>query len=137
MTTFRSGALRPVCGGVLSLGLMLVSTQLASAQVPPNMRGSTSGRGLQQIGTPLNNTIFNQGPIPGTWSPPGQLGAYNYYNQYLLGSPYGAYGSPYGGGYGATTANLRGGLGSASAVTRQGYQVGAIAVVNAISDHVA
>jgi D-aminopeptidase len=37
-----------------------------------------------------------------------------------------------GGGYGATTANLKGGLGSASATTASGFTVGAIAVVNAV-----
>ena len=37
-----------------------------------------------------------------------------------------------GGGYGATTANLKGGLGSASTTTRSGFTVGAIAVVNAV-----
>lgn len=37
-----------------------------------------------------------------------------------------------GGGYGATTANLKGGLGSASMTTRSGFAVGAIAVVNAV-----
>jgi len=37
-----------------------------------------------------------------------------------------------GGGYGATTADLKGGLGSASAVTTGGHIVGAIAIVNAI-----
>jgi L-aminopeptidase/D-esterase-like protein len=37
-----------------------------------------------------------------------------------------------GGGYGATTATLKGGLGSASAVTATGFAVGAIAVVNAV-----
>lgn len=37
-----------------------------------------------------------------------------------------------GGGYGATTANLKGGLGSASMTTRFGFAVGAIAVVNAV-----
>ncbi|MGH6814413.1 MAG: P1 family peptidase, partial [Hyphomicrobiaceae bacterium] len=37
-----------------------------------------------------------------------------------------------GGGFGATTANLRGGLGSASAATPSGYTVGALAVVNAV-----
>jgi D-aminopeptidase len=37
-----------------------------------------------------------------------------------------------GGGYGATTANLKGGLGSASAVTAAGFMVGAIVVVNAV-----
>ncbi len=37
-----------------------------------------------------------------------------------------------GGGYGATTATLKGGLGSASAVTSGGFTVGAIAVVNAV-----
>ncbi len=37
-----------------------------------------------------------------------------------------------GGGYGATTANLKGGVGSASTITASGHTVGAIAVVNAI-----
>jgi D-aminopeptidase len=37
-----------------------------------------------------------------------------------------------GGGYGTTTATLKGGLGSASMVTRSGFQVGAIVVVNAV-----
>lgn len=37
-----------------------------------------------------------------------------------------------GGGYGATTVNLKGGLGSASATTPSGFTVGALAVVNAI-----
>ena len=36
-----------------------------------------------------------------------------------------------GAGYGATTVNLKGGLGSASAVTRQGHNVGALVAVNA------
>jgi D-aminopeptidase len=37
-----------------------------------------------------------------------------------------------GGGYGATTATLKGGLGSASARTASGFAVGAVAVVNAV-----
>lgn len=37
-----------------------------------------------------------------------------------------------GGGYGTTTATLKGGLGSASTVTRSGHRVGAIVVVNAV-----
>lgn len=37
-----------------------------------------------------------------------------------------------GGGYGATTSTLKGGLGSASCVTSFGYTVGAIVVVNAV-----
>jgi D-aminopeptidase len=37
-----------------------------------------------------------------------------------------------GAGYGATTANLKGGLGSASAVTSAGFHVGAIVAVNAV-----
>jgi L-aminopeptidase/D-esterase-like protein len=41
-----------------------------------------------------------------------------------------------GGGYGATTANLKGGLGSASAVTPSGHVVGALTVVNAIASAV-
>jgi L-aminopeptidase/D-esterase-like protein len=41
-----------------------------------------------------------------------------------------------GGGYGATTATLKGGLGSASTVTASGFTVGAIAVVNAVGSAV-
>jgi D-aminopeptidase len=37
-----------------------------------------------------------------------------------------------GAGFGATTADLRGGLGSASAVSPEGYTVGALVVVNAV-----
>ncbi len=37
-----------------------------------------------------------------------------------------------GAGLGATTANLKGGVGSASAITRDGITVGALAVVNAV-----
>jgi L-aminopeptidase/D-esterase-like protein len=37
-----------------------------------------------------------------------------------------------GAGFGATTANLRGGLGSASAVSPDGYMVGALVAVNAV-----
>jgi L-aminopeptidase/D-esterase-like protein len=38
-----------------------------------------------------------------------------------------------GGGYGATTVNLKGGLGSASALTPAGFTVGAVVIVNAIA----
>jgi D-aminopeptidase len=41
-----------------------------------------------------------------------------------------------GGGYGATTATFKGGLGSASAITVSGFTVGAIAVVNAVGSTV-
>ena len=41
-----------------------------------------------------------------------------------------------GGGYGATTVNLKGGLGSTSAVTSSGLLVGALVVVNAIASSV-
>ena len=37
-----------------------------------------------------------------------------------------------GAGYGATTYNLKGGLGSASAVTSSGFRVGALVVVNSV-----
>lgn len=37
-----------------------------------------------------------------------------------------------GAGFGATTANLKGGLGSASATTSQGYRVGALVAVNSL-----
>ncbi|MFO1114840.1 MAG: P1 family peptidase [Beijerinckiaceae bacterium] len=42
-----------------------------------------------------------------------------------------------GGGYGATTADLKGGLGSASVVTSAGHTVGALVIVNAIGSAVA
>ncbi len=42
-----------------------------------------------------------------------------------------------GGGFGATTADLKGGLGSASVVTSAGHTVGAMVVVNAIGSAVA
>jgi L-aminopeptidase/D-esterase-like protein len=38
-----------------------------------------------------------------------------------------------GGGYGATTVDLKGGLGSASAISPSGYTIGALAIVNAIA----
>lgn len=38
-----------------------------------------------------------------------------------------------GGGYGATTVDLKGGLGSASAVTSSGHTVGALVIVNALA----
>lgn len=41
-----------------------------------------------------------------------------------------------GGGYGATTVNLKGGLGSASATTVSGFTVGALVIVNSISSAV-
>jgi len=41
-----------------------------------------------------------------------------------------------GGGYGATTVNLKGGLGSASAVTGSGHVVGALVIVNALASAV-
>lgn len=41
-----------------------------------------------------------------------------------------------GGGYGATTADLKGGLGSASAVTGAGHMVGALVIVNALASAV-
>lgn len=41
-----------------------------------------------------------------------------------------------GGGYGATTVDLKGGLGSASTVTESGHTVGALVIVNAIASAV-
>lgn len=41
-----------------------------------------------------------------------------------------------GGGYGATTVNLKGGLGSTSIITPSGYVVGALVIVNSISSAV-
>ena len=42
----------------------------------------------------------------------------------------------HGGGHGATTVNLKGGLGSASTVTPSGYTIGALVIVNAIGSAV-
>jgi L-aminopeptidase/D-esterase-like protein len=41
-----------------------------------------------------------------------------------------------GGGYGATTANLKGGLGSVSAITSSGHAVGALVIVNSIASSI-
>jgi L-aminopeptidase/D-esterase-like protein len=41
-----------------------------------------------------------------------------------------------GGGYGATTANLKGGLGSSSAIASSGHTVGALVIVNAVASAV-
>jgi L-aminopeptidase/D-esterase-like protein len=53
--------------------------------------------------------------------------------QAAQGAARGAFGlGSVGGGFGATTANLKGGLGSASVMTNSGFAVGAIVVVNAV-----
>jgi L-aminopeptidase/D-esterase-like protein len=54
----------------------------------------------------------------------GYAAAANASNTFALGNA--------GAGYGATTVNLKGGLGSASAMTAQGFTVGAIVAVNAV-----
>jgi D-aminopeptidase len=58
------------------------------------------------------------------WWDLGRRAAENAARTFALGSV--------GGGYGATTANLKGGLGSASAITAGGFTVGALVVVNAV-----
>jgi D-aminopeptidase len=63
----------------------------------------------------------------GEWPPYWELGQHAIYNaggEFALGS--------HGAGLGATTANLKGGFGTASATTRGGLAVQAFAVVNAI-----
>ena len=65
----------------------------------------------------------NWGRMPPYWEL-GYEAAKNAGRDFRLGSS--------GAGFGASTANLKGGLGSASAVTSQGYRVGAIVAVNAV-----
>ena len=72
----------------------------------------------------LNGGDKDWGRMPPYWDLGWQAAADASSDAFALGSA--------GGGYGATTANLRGGLGSASAVTAGGFTVAALVVVNAI-----
>ncbi len=71
----------------------------------------------------LNGGDKNWGETAPYWAL-GQQAARNAASSFSLGTT--------GGGYGATTANLKGGLGSASAKTATGHTVGALVIVNAI-----
>jgi L-aminopeptidase/D-esterase-like protein len=71
----------------------------------------------------LNGGDKNWGRKPPYWEL-GYEAAKNTARNFSLGAS--------GAGFGASTANLKGGLGSASAVTSQGYRVGAIVAVNAV-----
>lgn len=71
----------------------------------------------------LNGGKKNWGDWPPYWEL-GQRAIYNAGGEFALGS--------HGAGLGATTANLKGGFGTASASTRRGIVVQAFAVVNAI-----
>ncbi|MEQ1613561.1 MAG: P1 family peptidase [Hyphomicrobiaceae bacterium] len=72
----------------------------------------------------LNGGDKNWGRMPPYWELGWQAAASARDGTFDLGSV--------GGGFGATTSNLRGGLGSASARTTSGYHVGAIVLVNAV-----
>ncbi len=72
----------------------------------------------------LNGGDKNWGRMPPSWDLGWQAADAARAGAFPLGSV--------GGGYGATTATLKGGLGSASAVTASGFAVGAIVVVNAV-----
>jgi len=76
----------------------------------------------------LNGGDKGWGRIPPYWELGWQATAMAAAGAFALGTA--------GGGYGATTATLKGGLGSASAVTASGFTVGAIAVVNAVGSAV-
>lgn len=92
------------------------------------------GRGFQvgDVRVPIvpGASVFDLAVGGGAWgpSPPwwelGFQAAASAARSFALGSV--------GGGTGATVANLKGGLGSASAVTAAGFAVGAIVVVNAV-----
>ena len=72
----------------------------------------------------LNGGDKNWGRVPPYWELGWQAAKAASSDAFALGSV--------GGGYGATTANLRGGLGSASVITAGGFTVAALAVVNAV-----
>ena len=72
----------------------------------------------------LNGGNKDWGPMPPYWDLGRRAAAGATAGAFPMGSV--------GGGFGATTANLKGGLGSASTTTRSGFRVGAIVVVNAV-----
>lgn len=72
----------------------------------------------------LNGGDKNWGRMPPYWELGWQATAAAAAVPFALGTA--------GGGYGATTATFKGGLGSASTVTASGFTVGAIVVVNAV-----
>ncbi len=76
----------------------------------------------------LNGGDKNWGRMPPYWEMGWQAAEIARDGAFELGSV--------GGGYGATTVNLKGGLGSASIITPRGFTVGAIAVVNAVGSAV-
>jgi L-aminopeptidase/D-esterase-like protein len=76
----------------------------------------------------LNGGNKNWGRMPPYWEMGWQAAEAATRGAFALGTV--------GGGYGATTVNLKGGLGSASALTPRGFTVGAIAVVNAVGSAV-
>ncbi|MFM1816646.1 MAG: hypothetical protein RLZ98_3341 [Pseudomonadota bacterium] len=72
----------------------------------------------------LNGGDKSWGPMPPYWALGHRAAELAGEGRFALGTA--------GGGYGATTADFKGGLGSASAMTSHGLCVGALAVVNAI-----
>ena len=76
----------------------------------------------------MNGGNKNWGRMPPYWEMGWQAAERATSGRFALGTV--------GGGYGATTANLKGGLGSASAVTPRGFTIGAIVIVNAIGSAV-
>jgi len=76
----------------------------------------------------VNGGDKNWGRMPPYWELGWQATATAAGGRFALGTV--------GGGYGATTATFKGGLGSVSAVTATGFAVGAIAVVNAVGSAV-
>ncbi len=95
---------------------------------------AATGRGFQvgDVRVPIvpGASVFDLAVGGGAWgsTPPwwelGFQASANAAKTFALGSV--------GGGFGATVANLKGGLGSASTVTASGFTVGAIVVVNAM-----
>lgn len=104
-------------GGVVnSLRARGVGLRIGSAHIPIAVQAITFDL--------LNGGDKDWGRMPPYWELGWQAAERAAGGAFALGSV--------GGGIGATTATLRGGLGSASAVTASGFTVGALTVVNAV-----
>jgi L-aminopeptidase/D-esterase-like protein len=111
---------------------------LGSTQQPVNRR-ACAGRTVDSRSAPRgcradrscgDHDLLNSGNKDwGTFAPCRELGVAAV-DAARLDFPIGSSGA----GLGATTADLRGGLGSASAVSPEGYSVGGLVVVNAMAD---
>jgi D-aminopeptidase len=106
----------------------------AAGGVASYLRGQGKGLAIAGLNLPIvaqaitfdlaNGGNKDWGRMPPYWDLGWQAAAAARGGAFALGTT--------GGGFGATTANFKGGLGSASATTAAGFHVGAIVVVNAV-----